>query len=237
VPSGRVGRSPGEKRGAAVFGLRLVRRVVFGDQRGGVDAHDAGDGADVAAGVEVTAAQGVIIELDVPDDPLADPGLTADFADAEPGSAPCVAQHLAYAHRTPSDATGIHTSVTYRASVVIAHDDREQRVSGNGSSVDFRAAQRLVWQNKLAKGFGTTDVPLEFCLLQSEVAEAFEAWHKDGGNLGEELADVALYTLGLAEMTGVDLQAAVEAKLVKNAARQYRRLPRGAFVKEETAEE
>ena len=109
-------------------------------------------------------------------------------------------------------------------------------MSWNGSSVDFKAAQRLVWDNKLAKGFGTTDVPLEFCLLQSEVAEAFEAWHKDRGNLGEELADVALYTLGLAEMTGVDLQAAVEAKLVKNAARQYRRLPSGAFVKE-TAEE
>ena len=35
--------------------------------------------------------------------------------------------------------------------------------------VEFGTAQRLVWENKLAKGFGTTDVPLEFCLLQSEV--------------------------------------------------------------------
>jgi hypothetical protein len=40
--------------------------------------------------------------------------------------------------------------------------------------VDFSTAQRSVWQNRLAKRVGTTDVPREFC-LQSEVAEAFEA--------------------------------------------------------------
>src|ERR1700761_4902124 len=101
------------------------------------------------------------------------------------------------------------------------------------SGVDFATSQRLVWQNKLDKGFGTTDVPLEFCLLQGEVAEAFESWHKGRDNLGEELADVAIYLLALAEMTGVDLGAAVEAKMAENAGRRYRRLPSGAFVKEE----
>jgi MazG-like nucleotide pyrophosphohydrolase family protein len=99
--------------------------------------------------------------------------------------------------------------------------------------VDFTTAQGLVWQNKLDKGFGTTDVPLEFCLLQAEMAEAFEAWHKGRANLGEELADVAIYLLALAEMNGVDLGAAVEAKIEKNAGRRYRRLPGGAFIKEE----
>ncbi len=61
-------------------------------------------------------------------------------------------------------------------------------------------------QNKVAKGFNTTDVPLEFCLLQGEMAEAFDAWRKGRDHLGEELADVAIYLLSLAEMTGVDLQ-------------------------------
>ena len=49
--------------------------------------------------------------------------------------------------------------------------------------MDFSTAQRSVWQNKLAKRFGTMDVPREFCLLQSEVAEAFKAgegWPKRG---------------------------------------------------------
>lgn len=37
--------------------------------------------------------------------------------------------------------------------------------------MDIRDAQQLAWANKLAKGFNTTDVPLEFCLLQEELSE------------------------------------------------------------------
>ena len=44
--------------------------------------------------------------------------------------------------------------------------------------MDIGSGQQLVWENKKAKGFNTTDVPLEFCLLQGEVAEAFDAWRK-----------------------------------------------------------
>jgi hypothetical protein len=97
--------------------------------------------------------------------------------------------------------------------------------------VDIRSAQRAAWQNKLDKGFSTADVPLEFCLLSGEIAEAFEAWHQGRPELGEELADVAIYLLGLARMTGVDLEREVEAKLAKNAARSYTRLPNGVPVK------
>lgn len=84
-------------------------------------------------------------------------------------------------------------------------------------------AQQAVWDNKLAKGFNVTDVPLEFCLLQGEVAEAFDAWRRKEPHLGEELADVALYLLSLARMTGVDLGAEVERKLAINAHRRYER--------------
>jgi hypothetical protein len=41
--------------------------------------------------------------------------------------------------------------------------------------MDIRSGQKLAWENKVAKGFNTTDVPLEFCLLRAEVAEAFDA--------------------------------------------------------------
>jgi hypothetical protein len=44
-----------------------------------------------------------------------------------------------------------------------------------GVTMDIRTAQKLAWDNKIAKGFNTTEVPLEFCLLQGEVAEAFDA--------------------------------------------------------------
>jgi NTP pyrophosphatase (non-canonical NTP hydrolase) len=97
--------------------------------------------------------------------------------------------------------------------------------------MDIRSGQKLAWQNKVAQEFNTTDVPLEFCLLQGEIAEAFDAWRKGHEDVGEELADVAIYLLGLAEMTGIDLQAEIEAKMAKNAARVYQRLPNGVLAK------
>jgi DNA-binding NarL/FixJ family response regulator len=81
--------------------------------------------------------------------------------------------------------------------------------------MQIRSAQKLAWENKVAKGFNTTDVPPEFCLLQGEIAEAFDAWHKGREDAGEELADVAIYLLSLAEMTGIDLQDQLEAKMAK----------------------
>jgi hypothetical protein len=97
--------------------------------------------------------------------------------------------------------------------------------------LDIRSGQKLAWDNKVAKGFNTTDVPLEFCLLQGEVAEAFDAWRKGRGGTGEELADVALFLFSLAEMLGVDLQGEVEAKITRNAERVYSRLSNGVLVK------
>ena len=95
--------------------------------------------------------------------------------------------------------------------------------------VDIRSAQKRAWQNKVARGFNIIDIPLEFCLLQDETAEAFDAWRKGCDDFGEELADVAIHLLGLAEMTGVDLQDEIEAKMAKNAARAYQRLPNGVL--------
>jgi NTP pyrophosphatase (non-canonical NTP hydrolase) len=96
--------------------------------------------------------------------------------------------------------------------------------------MDIRSVQKLAWENKVAKGFNTTDVPLEFCLLQGEVAEAFEAWREGHDSLGEELADVAIYLMGLAAMTGVELQDEIAAKMDKNSHRSYRRLTNGVVV-------
>ncbi len=89
--------------------------------------------------------------------------------------------------------------------------------------MDIAEVQRQAWQNKLAKGFSTSDVALEFGLLTAEVSEAFTAWRRRQPDLGAELADVLIYVTCLAEMTGIDLSAEVESKLVTNAARQYRR--------------
>ena len=97
--------------------------------------------------------------------------------------------------------------------------------------MDIRSGQELNWENKVAKRFNTTNIPLEFCLLQGEIAEAFDAWRKGRKELGEELADAAIYLLALAEMTGIDLQTEIEDKLAKNAARVYQRLPADVLAK------
>lgn len=87
--------------------------------------------------------------------------------------------------------------------------------------MEIREAQQLTRANKIAKGFNTSDVPLEFMLLHSEVAESFQAWRRAQPDLGEELADVALYLFALAQMNGVDLDSEIEQKIAKNARRQY----------------
>lgn len=97
--------------------------------------------------------------------------------------------------------------------------------------MEIRDIQQRTWANKLAKGFNTTDVALEFGLLTAEVSEAFTAWRRKLPDFGEELADVLLYLAALAEMNGVDLGAEVERKLDKNERRVYERNDRGVLVR------
>ena len=87
--------------------------------------------------------------------------------------------------------------------------------------MDLREMQEKVYQNKLKHGFNTTNIPLEFCLLEGELSEAFEAYIKKHDNLGEELADTAIYLMGLSQILGIDLQAEVEKKMKINESREY----------------
>jgi len=102
--------------------------------------------------------------------------------------------------------------------------------------MEFREAQARTWQNKGAKGFNLTDVPLEFGFLYREVSEAFTAWREGAPGLASELADIALFTAGLAEMNGIDLGQAVDDELAVNEARSYHRQANGVLPKEAEAE-
>lgn len=99
--------------------------------------------------------------------------------------------------------------------------------------MEIREAQRQAWANKVAKGFNTTDVSKEFMLLVEEVGEAHGAWRKEKPDFGEELANVAAFLFGVAEMTGVDLETEIEAKMQKVREREYEELPNGTLVKRE----
>lgn len=87
--------------------------------------------------------------------------------------------------------------------------------------IQLRHLQKEVFRNKCAKGFNTSNVEKELCLIQGELAEVYQAYLKKDGTLGEELADVAIYLLGLSEMLKIDLQKEIEQKISINDQRQY----------------
>ena len=84
---------------------------------------------------------------------------------------------------------------------------------------DLKSLQKKVLANKVAHGFNTTNVELEFLLTYEELAEAFEAWRKKKPDVGEELADVIIYLMGIAEILGFDLDKEVTSKIKKNTSR------------------
>lgn len=97
--------------------------------------------------------------------------------------------------------------------------------------MDIAELQRRAWGNTGAKGVNIMDIALEFGLLTAEVGQAFTAWRKGLPDFGEELADIVLYAVALAEMNGVDLDAEVARKIEKNAGRTYERKANGAMIR------
>ena len=87
--------------------------------------------------------------------------------------------------------------------------------------IDLRQLQKRVYQNKVAKGFNVTDVFQEFCYTYGELSEACDAYMKKKDDLGEELADVVIYLIGLSEILGIDLEDELMKKMDKNEKRQY----------------
>ena len=89
--------------------------------------------------------------------------------------------------------------------------------------VSLDELQKVIYKNKVDKHFNLTNIHQEFCYLYGEVAEAYDAWlkKKDTEEISLELADVAIFTLGLAEMLGISLEDAVLKKIAINRKRVY----------------
>ena len=88
----------------------------------------------------------------------------------------------------------------------------------------LKELQKKIYQNKVNKGFNTTDIAKEFCLLYGEVGEAYEAYRKKKPDLNEELADIAIYLLGISEILGFDLEKEIENKVAINEKRVYKKI-------------
>ena len=91
-------------------------------------------------------------------------------------------------------------------------------------TTDLKKLQREIYQNKIDHGFNIEDVEKEFNLTEGELKEAREAYRRRKPDLGEELADVVIYLLGLAEILGLDLGEEISRKVAKNKKRRYRKI-------------
>ena len=88
--------------------------------------------------------------------------------------------------------------------------------------VDLNELHKQVYQNKLNKKFNVTDISMEFALTYGELSEAYEAWRKKKENVGEEIADVVIYLLGLCEILNVNLEQELLDKIEINKNRVYK---------------
>ena len=96
--------------------------------------------------------------------------------------------------------------------------------------IDLDKKQKEVIENKIKHGWNTTKIPEEFCYLYGEVGEAYQAWLLKKDDLGGELADVALYLLGIAEILGFSLADEIEKKMEINRHRVYKQID-GQWIK------
>ncbi len=92
------------------------------------------------------------------------------------------------------------------------------------ATIESKKLQKEIYDNKVAKGFNVKDIYLEFCYLNEELAEAFAAYHKKKEDFPEELADVAIFLLGIAEICNIDLGEEILKKVEKNKNRQYKKV-------------
>jgi NTP pyrophosphatase (non-canonical NTP hydrolase) len=107
--------------------------------------------------------------------------------------------------------------------------------------IDLKKLQEVVYQNKVEKGFNTTDMALEFCRAHEELSEAFAKYNKDEDGVAEELADVAIFLLGIAHTLGYDLEKELIGKIEKNKNRVYKKITnkegKDVFIRERTPED
>lgn len=87
---------------------------------------------------------------------------------------------------------------------------------------NLKDIQKEIFNNKVKKGFNVTNVEREFCRTYGELSEAFEAYRKKMPTVGEELADVAIFLYGIAEILGFDLNKEILEKVKKNKNRVYK---------------
>lgn len=96
--------------------------------------------------------------------------------------------------------------------------------------MELNQIQKDVIQNKKNHGWEIGNIEQEFNYMRGEVEEAYEAYKYKKDDLGLELADVAIYLLGISEMLGFSLEEQINKKMEINSHRIYKYVD-GKYVK------
>ena len=95
----------------------------------------------------------------------------------------------------------------------------ERKIARNRRRVYIKDADGITRRVSDAKA-DESDIPdmnLEICLIYGELNESYDAYLNSPETVGEELADVMIYLMGLSEIVGIDLQAELERGLFEGA--------------------
>ena len=97
----------------------------------------------------------------------------------------------------------------------------------------YENRQKDIYDNKVKHGFNTSDPYQEVRYIVEEVGELMRAIEKnDMNNVAEELADIVIFSYGLAEITKAgNLDAKIFEKMQINVKRKYTQNESGDFIK------
>lgn len=102
------------------------------------------------------------------------------------------------------------------------------------TELTLREIQKRIWDNKVKKGFNTTDVGKELLYLSEELGEAVKAYRKENKEeLAEEIVDLIIYSLGLFKMINKDAYDEIIKKMEKNEKREYQLNKSGFHLRED----
>lgn len=98
----------------------------------------------------------------------------------------------------------------------------------------LREIQERIHKNKLQKGFPIGNVYFDISKIKEELRELKEAYDKANfENLGEELADILIMTIGIGSYFQIDIQSELLKKLDKIEKRKIKTIGKNKFIKEE----
>ena len=86
--------------------------------------------------------------------------------------------------------------------------------------MSLREIQKEIIENKKRHNFNISDMNEEFCHLYREIGEAYYAWFKGLDTFPEELADIAIFLLRIAELNDIDFEKEIKKKIEINKGRE-----------------